>query len=208
MFERGLDRAPRSPLPQPRGPCRHPARGSKRAWNSATMLRGDRRMRAQRRPHVILRERQPHLPQEARDGADQHDVAPLQAGLEHQRVVAVILGDAAHHHQEAAFQRGLAARDRSARRRRSPASCRAARHRRPVACRLDLVGALVHHLEAHILQHRHAAGERDRRRRSSRPSVRRRGRGAGRRSWKSTLSGRSGDSALDDRMSSSAIAGE
>ena len=73
-------------------------------------LGGERRVLAQRRPHVVLRIGHADLAQEARDGADQRDVAPRQPGRHHQRVVAVVLGDAAHHHDEARFERAPSAR--------------------------------------------------------------------------------------------------
>ena len=62
------------------------------------------RCRASVVPHVVLRIGHADLAQEARDGADQRDVAPGEAGRQHQRVVAVVLGAAGHHHQEARFQ--------------------------------------------------------------------------------------------------------
>ena len=126
-------------------------------------LRGDAGVLAQGRPHVVLRERDADLPQVARQRADQRDIAPPQAGVEHQRVVAVILGDAAHHDQEAAFERLLRLR-----------RCRAAavdtlQHHvvQPDAARVlrrggDFVGALVDDPEAHIFQDRDAFGQRDR----------------------------------------------
>ncbi len=67
-------------------------------------LGGDAGMLAQRRPHVVLRVRHADLAQEARERADQRDVAPDQAGREHERVVAVVLGAAAHHREEAGLQ--------------------------------------------------------------------------------------------------------
>ena len=51
-------------------------------------------MLAQRRPHVVLRIGNANLPQEARDGAQERDVAPLHADRQHQRVKAVALGAA------------------------------------------------------------------------------------------------------------------
>ena len=86
-----------------------------------------------------------------------------QPGGEHQRVVAVVLGGAAHHHDEAGFERAPASASRStrARRRRAPASCRGTRRSGAPAAR-DLIGALVDHPEAHVLQHRHALRQRDR----------------------------------------------
>ena len=41
--------------------------------------------------------------------ADQRDVAPHQPGRQHQRVVAVVLGAAAHHHQEGRLEARLLA---------------------------------------------------------------------------------------------------
>ena len=83
-------------------------RGSKRAWNSATISAGDAGVLDQRRPHVILRIRHADLAQEARQRADQRDVAPGKPAGERQRVVAVVLGLPAHHHQEGGFQLRLA----------------------------------------------------------------------------------------------------
>ena len=95
--------------------------------------------------------------------AEQRHVAPAEAGLQHQRVVAVVLGDAAHHHQEAVSS-GLLVASRST----APPSARSSAMSwsqtsgLPLAAGRDLVGALVDHLEAHVLQHRHALGQRDR----------------------------------------------
>ena len=126
-------------------------------------LRRDAGMAPQGRPHVVLRIGHAHLAQEARDGAHQRDVAPLRARGQHQRVVAVVLGAAAHHRHEAGFQPRLQRVEVERR------AVRALQHHvvQPHLggagiARLDLVGALVHHLEAHVLQHGHALGERDR----------------------------------------------
>ena len=61
----------------------------------------------QRRPHIVLRERHPDLPQIARHGADQRDVAPSKSGIQNERIVAVVFGDAVHHHDEGGFERRL-----------------------------------------------------------------------------------------------------
>ena len=57
-------------------------------------LRRNAGVLAQRRPHIVLRERHADLAQKARQRADQRDVAPDQPGRQHQRVVAVVLGAA------------------------------------------------------------------------------------------------------------------
>ena len=65
---------------------------------------GDGGVLDERRPHVVLGIGHADLPQEARDGADERDVAPHQAGGEHERVVAVALGAAGHDGQETRLQ--------------------------------------------------------------------------------------------------------
>ena len=54
----------------------------------------------QRRPHVVLRIRHAELTQVARQRADQRNVAPGEIARQRQRVVAVVLGTAAHDHEE------------------------------------------------------------------------------------------------------------
>ena len=122
---------------------------------------GDARMLAQRRPHVTLRIGHADLAQEARDGAQQRHVAPGEPGREHEPVVAVVLGGAAHDGKKTGLERFLAVGklDRLTR--------GAFEHHvvepdlRGVA-RLDVIGALVDHAEAHVFQDRHARRERDR----------------------------------------------
>ncbi len=120
-------------------------------------------MPPQRRPHVVLRVGDAHLAQIARDGADQRDVAPLQPGAEHQRVVAVVLGAAAHHRHEGGFEARLQRFDVEGRAVGALQQHVVQPHLRGSGIvRLDPVGALVHDLEAHVLQHGHALGQRDR----------------------------------------------
>ncbi len=117
-------------------------------------------MLAQRRPHIALRIRHADLAQEPRDGPQQRNVAPGQARRHHQRVVAVVLGDTAHHHDEAGFQRRLHRLERG-----RPAVVPLQRHVVQPGAGLaigDLEGPLVDDPEAHILQHRHPLGQRDR----------------------------------------------
>src|SRR5262245_13437446 len=63
-------------------------------------LRRNACMLYQRRPHVVLRIRQANLPQKAGNRSDQRNVAPTKAAMESQGVVAVVFGDAAHHHEK------------------------------------------------------------------------------------------------------------
>ena len=80
---------------------------------------GNAGMLHQRRPHVVLRIGHADLPQKSRQRADQRNVAPGQTTMQRERVVAVILGRAPHHHKECRLQPRLAAhRDRSRRHRR------------------------------------------------------------------------------------------
>ena len=58
-------------------------------------------MAAERRPHVVLGEGRPGLAEIAGDGADQRHVAPRQAGIHGQRIVAVALGLAVPDRHEA-----------------------------------------------------------------------------------------------------------
>ena len=93
--------------------------------------------------------------------ADQRHVAPREAALQHQRVVAVVLGDAPHHHEKRRLEPSLAAVEID------HAAVRTLQQHvvQPdvgAALRLDLVGALVDDAEAHVLQHRHALRQRDR----------------------------------------------
>ena len=120
-------------------------------------------MPRQRRPHVVLRIGHADLAQEARDRADERDVAPGEAGRQHQRVVAVVLGAAGHHHQEAGFQPLLGIEQVDL------AGAGLLQHHvvQPdvgpvVGIEPDVVGLLVHHAEAHVLEHRHALRQRDR----------------------------------------------
>ena len=74
-----------------------------------------------------------------------------------------VLGNAAHDDDKQRFERVLA-RFKIGRGARHAFQCHVvepdARHARDV--RNHLVGALVHHAETHVLQHRHALGQRDR----------------------------------------------
>ena len=124
-------------------------------------LRCDGGMLAQRRPHVILRVGHAYLAQKARQRADQRDIAPNQPGGEHQRVIAVVFGAPAHDRKEARlepfFERGEVERLAQRAFQRHVMEPDVGR-----VTRLDVVGALVDDAETHILQHRHALGERDR----------------------------------------------
>ena len=124
-------------------------------------LGSERGVLAHRRPHVILRIGHADLPQEARNGAQQRDVAPHQAGGEREHVVAVVLGSAAHDDDEQRFERELPRLE----------ILRAAggafqRHvvEPDLAAALgsDVIGALVHDPEAHVFEHGHAHRQRDR----------------------------------------------
>ena len=96
----------------------------------------------------------------ARSSATSRHISPP---AEHKRVEAVVFRAAAHHDQEAGFQRGsCVARGRSRRRRRVRAACRGTRRLVPRPCRRDPVGLLVDHAKAHVLEHRHAFRQRDR----------------------------------------------
>ena len=124
-------------------------------------LRRDGGVLSQRRPHVILRVRHADLAQETRQRADQRDVAPHEPGREHQRVVAVVLGAAAHDREETALDLFLERGD-------IERLARSAFERHVVEpdvggiLRRDMVGALVDDAEAHVFQHRHPLGERNR----------------------------------------------
>ena len=124
-------------------------------------LGGEAACLRKRRPHVVLRIRHADLAQEPRDGADQRDVAPAEPRRHHQRVVAVVLGDAAHHRDERRFQRAPSAAEigRPPSARSSTMSCSQASTGVALA---DLEGALVDDAEAHVLQHRHPLRQRDR----------------------------------------------
>ena len=110
-------------------------------------------------PHVVLRVGAAGLAQIARDGAQKGDVAPGEAGIDHQRVVAVVLGEAVPDRHEAR---------RAARPRRSRSSARPGSSvmscSRIRGCPLAgaRVGALVDDPKAHVLEHRYARGECDR----------------------------------------------
>ena len=121
-------------------------------------LRGDGRMLAQRRPHVTLRIGHADLAQEARDGADQRDVAPAESGHEHQRVIAVALGPFAHDDEKTGFETLLERSevDRLARRTLQLHVVEPDLRR---ALRLDVIGALIDDAKAHVFQHRHPLGQ-------------------------------------------------
>jgi hypothetical protein len=59
-----------------------------------------RRMLGKSGPHVVLRERDADLTQIARECADKGNIAPAKSGPEDQCIVAIILGNPAHDHQE------------------------------------------------------------------------------------------------------------
>ncbi len=122
---------------------------------------GDAGVFHQRRPHIILRIRHADLPQETRDGANERDVAPHQPRRQHQRVITVVLGGAAHHHQERGFQMRLGDTeiDRSA-------VAALEQHvvepdfRRALAFRIDQERALINHSKTHVFQHGNAFRQR------------------------------------------------
>ena len=125
-------------------------------------LRRDAGMLAQRRPHIVLGIGHADLPQEAREGAQERDVAPEQAGGEHQRVVAVAFGAArASTTRKHASSRCLSAA-RSNGCRDALSSIMSWNQTSAAPCGRDMVGALVDDLEAHVLQDRHPLGQRDR----------------------------------------------
>ena len=115
----------------------------------------------QRRPHVVLRIGHADLPQIAGQSADQRHIAPSKTAQQCQRVVAVILGAAAHDHQEGGLQPRLAVVEFD-----GAAVMALQQHvvepdARRVG-RLDLIGPLVDDAEAHVFQHRDALRQRQR----------------------------------------------
>ena len=124
-------------------------------------IAGDAGMLRQRRPHVVLRIGHADLAQEARQRADQRHVAPAERTGQRERVIAVVLGGAAHHHQEGGFQPRLVGVEID-----EAAVVALEQHVvQPEAfaiLRRDAIGALVDHAEAHVLQHRHALRQRQR----------------------------------------------
>ena len=123
----------------------------------------DGEMLGERRPHVVLRIGHAYLAQEARQRADQRHVAPGQVARERQRVVAVVLGSPAHHHQEGGLQTRLAGIEID-----HAAVAPLQQHVvKPgvvgtVAIRRDVIGALVDYPESHVFQHRNALRQRQR----------------------------------------------
>jgi hypothetical protein len=133
---------------------------------------GDRAVERQRLLHIVLAEGDRGLAQILRIGAQHHHVAPAEPGAQHQAVEAVIL-DLAFPHAHETVVEDVAHRveiDRLAAMglereivqmddllRALGLRALAAIHR--VLLRADLVGLLLHHLEAHILEHRHDGGE-------------------------------------------------
>ena len=140
---------------------------------------GDGRVLDQRRPHIVLGIGHADLPQKARNGADQSHVAPHHPRRQHERVVTVVLGTAAHHHQEGRLEALLDGLEVD----RTPVGALEQHVVEPdvgfafgvvrdVAS--DLIGTLVHDLEAHILEHGHALGQGNWPLRSSISSIQRR----------------------------------
>ena len=118
---------------------------------------GDGRVLAQRRPEIVLAERRADLPEHAGERADDRHVAPGKARLQRQGVEAVAFGIAPHHRHQCGLEL-LVERlqvDRLAARPRQRHVVQPDR-RRAGATGGDLVGALVHHREAHGLKDRHA----------------------------------------------------
>ena len=118
-------------------------------------------MAAERRPHVVLGEGRAGLAEIARDGADQRHVAPGQAGIHGQRIVAVALGVAVPDRHEGGERErrdrveveGLAV---------GAFEIHVVDEDRRPALRLDLIGLLVDDPKPHVLEHRDALREGDR----------------------------------------------
>ena len=126
-------------------------------------LGGDLLVLDQRVRHVALRIGHADLPQEARERAHQRHVAPHQPGRQHERVVAVVLGAAAHDDQEGAFELLLDGVEIE----RAAAGALDRHVVEPDVGLLggadrDLVGLLVDDAKAHVLEHGHALRQRDR----------------------------------------------
>ncbi len=136
--------------------------GSKRAWNRATICAAIAGIFAQRRPHIILRIGHADLAQETRNGPDQRNVAPAQSCRQHQRVVAVALRLLSHDDEEASFQPRFERGEID-----GLTGCAFDLHVvKPdlgrIPGRPDVVSAFVDDAKAHVFQHRHALGERNR----------------------------------------------
>ena len=124
---------------------------------------GNRMMLDQRRPHVVLRIGHTDLAQETRQRADQRHVAPGQAAGQRQRVVTVVLGAAAHHHQKRGFKPAFGAGQID------HAAVMAFQQHvvepdfvAVLARRGDQISALVDHPETHVFQHGNAFRQRQR----------------------------------------------
>ena len=129
-LQRGFDRAGDESLTRRAFALRHAEMRVEAGVKRSHDLRRDAGVLAQRRPHVILRVGDADLPQKARQRANQRHVAPHQAGREHERVVAVVLGASAHDREEAALEPFLErVEHRTAGPMRFAASCRGTRHR-------------------------------------------------------------------------------
>ena len=93
----GLD----APCSRSLGGVRVGSAGGEAVMEELDQRRGDRRMAVERRPHVVLRVGDAGLAEIAREGAQKRHVAPGEAGIQHQRVVAVALGAAVPDRHEA-----------------------------------------------------------------------------------------------------------
>ncbi len=80
---------------------------------------------------------------------------------EHQRVIAVALGALAHDDEETGFQ-ALLERGKVDRLARRAFELHVVEPDLRRVLRLDVIGALVDDAEAHVFQHRHALGQRNR----------------------------------------------
>ena len=128
-------------------------------------IAGQPRMAGQRVGQVAQPERRAELAQVGRIGPERRRLAPVGAGRDDEAVVPVVVGLAAEHRQEAALEPLVVPLQLDAR-----AIAQLQHHvvQRHVALavgkpRPDVIGALVDGRETHVLQNRHALGERDRR---------------------------------------------
>ena len=153
--ELGFEAAPAGPRDRPR------RSGSKRASNSSASRRASSALLHQRLLHVGLAERNPDLQQILAVGAQDLDLAPVEPGAQHQLIEAVVLRLAAPDPQERVLEGladlvevELAGVDRLDPEIVQP-EARAGRGD-------ELVGLLLEHAQAHVLEHRQHVRQRDR----------------------------------------------